>query len=644
MNIERLLQNFLRGKIQTVDKQTILDASFGDSNKTLNVFFALARDEIRNVNDGTNLDRLAEMLSWIQIILNNKTDINHKIVERKVNQLIKLMDTVLEERRKIFTNPDKIDEEFDKVRRKLNHILDNNHTDTKAFLIIHKLIDEIRNLAFIESVLKGVPSMPNVKNKDGVTIIEIALESFLQEANKNNKDSFDYFEKVIILIMSQESFEMTDRIRKDSLDMINRNLQNLRCNKKRAKKMKDILAGIELMQERFKNHGCKEKSVDILADKYKIHVFFSPYLLEETTLCEKPKEGSMSGREIVEDYMVSIDKPGVIEIDDALSCKKLPNGNYLLGVHCASPLGYYSYESDLVQEAIYRNHSIYLPRPYQKKENDYYRTIPIFPYYFSAEKGSLKEGEPRRARSYFFEIDENGNVVSERFPKTVVINCKKLTYKEADDIIMNGSRDKKLEEVMRNLQHVTRILSKKHREDYLYESIKDNTEDDSLLRTKRIGSENIVFRAAFLAGNRVGEFFARNNYPCLYRTLEVDRKIHHDVQVILDEIKKIYGDDKLRKIYQVVESLFPKACFALSGRHDGLNVDHMVQCTSLLRRGGDIVVEHALEVCYDKEPTAEELMELEAEISEKAFKLNSQTSYIDIFVKEYQRQSNVKAS
>ena len=57
-------------------------------------------------------------------------------------------------------------------------------------------------------------------------------------------------------------------------------------------------------------------------------------------------------RKVLDDYIVTIDGYGAVEIDDGLSARVLPNGNYLLGVHIASVLAYLPFESEVVQEAI----------------------------------------------------------------------------------------------------------------------------------------------------------------------------------------------------------------------------------------------------------------------------------------------------
>ena len=336
--------------------------------------------------------------------------------------------------------------------------------------------------------------------------------------------------------------------------------------------------------------------------------------------------------------MVSIDGEDAVEIDDALSCRKLSNGNYLLGVHIASVLGYFPYESEMVQEAIYRNQSIYLPRIYQKTENDFHRTVPLFPYGFSADKGSLKEDYSRLARSYYFEISPDGEVVHDAFLKTIVKNNKRLTYEEANRIIQEGCENQELNETVQLLDEVASKLSTHYQGSELYEKVKENTKDYSELIVTKVGSENIVYQAMLLTGNRVAEFFAENNYPCIYRVHEVNEENNRKLQAMIDTLNKTYGGEQFKHLYQLIEGIYPRGWYAMEGRHSGLNLDHYCHCTSLLRRAADIVVEHALEVCYDQDPTEEDLQKLREEIADKVVEINARQSPIDYFIQDYQKK------
>ena len=345
----------------------------------------------------------------------------------------------------------------------------------------------------------------------------------------------------------------------------------------------------------------------------------------------------MTGREVVDDYTITIDKEGAIEVDDALTCKILPNGNYLLGVHIASVLGYFPYESSVVQEAISRYRSIYLPVKYQEKEDDYDRVIPIFPYSFSAQTASLIPGESKLARSYFFEIDKKGNIVREEFKKTIVKSDMKATYEQIDDVLRKGSKNKELEELVNCLQGVTEIIDRKYKVSEIYEKVKNNADDFNELPVKNIGSQKIINKIMLLTGNRVANFFAEHNYPCLYRVHEVNENNIIKLQAMIDNLNKTYGGEQYEQLFRVISGIYPKGWYDLKGSHYGMGLEHYCHCTSGLRRAADIVVEHALEVCYDKEPTVEDLKKLKHEIELIVGRINSKQARIEWFIKDYKR-------
>ena len=172
----------------------------------------------------------------------------------------------------------------------------------------------------------------------------------------------------------------------------------------------------------------------------------------------------------------------------------------------------------------------------------------------------------------------------------------------------------------------------------MYNQIKENKEDLSDLRVKRQGSENIVFQSMLLTGNRVAEFFARNGYPALYRVHEIDEETNLKLQALIDNLNQTYGGEQFKNLYQLIDGIYPKGWYAMEGRHSGLDLDHYCHITSLLRRAPDIVMEHALEVCYDKTPTPEELEALRQEIEEKAKLINAREPQMEYFVREYQKK------
>ena len=639
MNIEKALRNYLNRKGPKIKYDDFCVYCENNADAAINVLFKLANEEIDTMTDSKTLDRVVEVLKYVELIIGNCDDANRKIVNRKIVKLTEKLTRIQIEEYKRFSNMNKIKSEFNKVKRELEVLLDLcEKKDTKQYNFMQYLIEESKNIEYLEYTIKKMPALVNVKDKDEVPLFRNLVKSYLESIIDYNEENVLYYGNLITLIMSQKSFTLSDIEKRKCLEEVYKCINKMSFNKKKQKKNASKLELLKKLTDIIKGNSEKYLDIEEIASKYNIEINFSDTLLEKVHLNKTASEGYMSGRKEIDDYIISMDGDTAVEIDDALSCKKLPNGNYLLGVHIASVLGYFPYESEIVQNAITRNQSIYLPHRYQTKSDDFNRTIPIFPYEFCADKASLKEGKKRLTRSYFFEIDKDGNVVDEQFKKTIVRNNRQLTYDEANKIIAHGTKDEQLQNTINNLLEVTKILDKKYVSTELYDKIKENVSDTSELRVKRIGSENIVYQSMLLTGNRVAEYFNRNGFPLLYRVHYVNEENNRKLEAMIDNLNRTYKGNQFKNLYQLIEGIYPKGWYAEEGRHTGLDLEHYCHCTSVLRRAADIIVEHALEICYDKEPTKEELEQLKEEIATKVVEINAKQTPIEYFLKEYQKK------
>lgn len=147
--------------------------------------------------------------------------------------------------------------------------------------------------------------------------------------------------------------------------------------------------------------------------------------LEEQGITEQEIQGR---RDIRGDLTFTIDPEDAKDFDDALSVKKLENGNYEIGVHIADVSHYVRPGSALDNEAQKRTTSVYLVD----------RTIPMLPEAISNGLCSLRENEDKLAYSAIFEIDiTTGTVLSEWFGRTIIRSNKRFTYEEAQYILDN---------------------------------------------------------------------------------------------------------------------------------------------------------------------------------------------------------------
>ncbi len=636
MSIEKALKSYLKCTGRKVKEKEFFEYAEGNGDAAFNVLFVLAEEEIETITESKALDRVVEVLRLGELIINNIEGIDRSALSRKVVRLQQKLDRILIEQKKKFSNINKIKSEFGKVNRELDKLLNLlEEKDTKQYDFMEFLVDETRNITYLEYTLKKMPRLANVRDKDETLIFQHIIDRYLDSIEDGIEEDILYYENLVSLLLSQKSFRLSNNEKRDCLDTI---YKYLNCGKKWKRRQKEKVAKINLLVDRLKGVTETKKTVEDMAGKYNIHVFFIQPLKDQIKLLSNPHNGTITDRKEVTDYVLSMDDPDAVEIDDALSCRILPNGNFLLGVHIASVLGYFPYESDIVQEALYRSQSIYLPHEYQAKENDFRRVIPIFPYDFAANKASLKENEKRLTRSYYFEITPTGEVVNEKFLKTITTNNKRTTYREADKMIEKGFDNSDFGRTLKNLYDLSLVLSANFKGTELYEKIKESTRDNSELRVKRTGSENIVFQTMLLTGTRVARYFAEHNYPFPYRVLEINEDNNIKLQAMIDNLTETYGGEQFKNLYQLISGIYPKASYAMEGGHSGLGEEHYGHCTSELRRGADILVEHALEVCFDKEPTPKELERLRSEIESKVNLINSRQAPIDYFVKEYQKK------
>lgn len=638
-SIEKSLINFLKGTAPRVSEEELVNYALKDREKSdeiIDILFRVINYELDEYNGTKALDKVRDLLKCVSTVMVNVETADRGIIARKTHRLDYKLEHLLEYNKSKILDRKKANKEIEKTRLTVIAVSDQTvTTETKSYDFINHLVNTIKDITYIEYAFSKVPSLVNAKDKEENCLFENIIIRYMNSIGMGNEEDALYYSNLLSLIMSQKNFSLSTKDKRKCLETIYTEINKMSCNKKKKKKNIIHIDFLNNLVDSIKGEE-KEVKIDELSKKYNISISFEPNIISQVSSI-KTKTGTMTGREVVDDYTITIDKEGAIEVDDALTCKKLDNGNYLLGVHIASVLGYFPYESEVVQEAISRNRSIYLPVKYQDIEDDYDRVIPIFPYSFSAQTASLIPGDSKLARSYFFEIDEDGNIIKEEFKKTIVKSDMKATYEQIDEVIQKGSKNKELENLVNSLSEVTEIISRKYNVSEIYEKVKNNADDFNELPVRNVGSQNIINKIMLLTGNRVATFFAEHNYPCLYRVHEVNEDNIIKLQAMIDNLNKTYGGDQYEQLFRLISGIYPKGWYNLSGSHYGMGLDHYCHCTSGLRRAADIVVEHALEVCYDKEPTEEDLSKLKHEIELIVGRINSKQGPIDWFIKDYKR-------
>ena len=121
----------------------------------------------------------------------------------------------------------------------------------------------------------------------------------------------------------------------------------------------------------------------------------------------------------------TIDPKDAKDFDDALSFKKLDNGNYEIGIHIADVSHYLQEGTILDDEAYERATSVYLVD----------RVVPMLPEVLSNNACSLRPLEEKYTFSAVFEINNKAGIENQWFGRTVTYSDARFAYEEAQHII-----------------------------------------------------------------------------------------------------------------------------------------------------------------------------------------------------------------
>ncbi len=313
----------------------------------------------------------------------------------------------------------------------------------------------------------------------------------------------------------------------------------------------------------------------------------------------------------------TIDPEDAKDFDDALSFRKLENGNIEVGIHIADVSHYVRPNTNLDREAIERATSVYLVD----------RTIPMLPEILSNDLCSLNPNEDKLAMSAVFEMDMHGNVKKEWFGKTIINSDKRFSYESAQKVLDEKSGI--FYEELDTLNKIAKELTKSRIKDgaILMETDEVKFKLDNMGRPvsvfiKQRGDTNkLIEEFMLLANRRVAKWGAKD-------AGEKDRvfiyRIHDepDKEKIksLKEYLKLLGFDLHEKNGRVAPHEFNKLFRELEGReerdtiqsvvirsmqkaiystknigHYGLAFEFYTHFTSPIRRYPDVVAHRLLE-------------------------------------------------
>ncbi|MCC6587254.1 MAG: VacB/RNase II family 3'-5' exoribonuclease [Bryobacterales bacterium] len=167
--------------------------------------------------------------------------------------------------------------------------------------------------------------------------------------------------------------------------------------------------------------------VEIMIRKHGIPHHFPPQVIEQArSMPAEISDGERAGREDFRSYdIVTIDGETARDFDDAVWVDRLPNGNWGLQVHIADVSHYVRPGTPIDAEAAMRGTSVYFPD----------RAVPMLPVELSTDICSLRPHVDRLVMSAILEIDNHGDVVSQRFTRGVIRSAERMTYTAVHKIL-----------------------------------------------------------------------------------------------------------------------------------------------------------------------------------------------------------------
>ncbi len=273
--------------------------------------------------------------------------------------------------------------------------------------------------------------------------------------------------------------------------------------------------------------GVNEAGVDMLS---LIKEYDLPYVFPKAVVNEAKSKGNKinekdikNRKDLRNDIVFTIDGQDAKDLDDAVSVKKLENGNYKLDVHIAD-VSYYVRENSLLdKEAQIRGTSIYMLG----------RVIPMLPRELSNGICSLNEGEDRYTLSCTMEINSKGNVVSSDVYKAVINVTKRMNYHDVQAILDNSNKEitKKYKDYISNfklMEELAKILKKKRAEQgYLNLDIPESKIDldingrvTNISKYETSFANEIIEQFMLKANETIAEKFFWLDAPFIYRVHE----------------------------------------------------------------------------------------------------------------------------
>ncbi|MDI6032490.1 ribonuclease R [Flavobacterium sp. LB2P84] len=372
----------------------------------------------------------------------------------------------------------------------------------------------------------------------------------------------------------------------------------------------------------------------------------SEFPIEVETFAQKIdtsiEESEIAKRRDMRDTLTfTIDPKDAKDFDDALSFKKLENGNYEIGIHIAD-VSYYLQEGTILDDEAYqRATSVYLVD----------RVVPMLPEVLSNFACSLRPNEEKYTFSAIFEITETSQVVNQWFGRTVIYSDQRFAYEEAqyiietkDDVIpeeisITGSSYQVSKEIVAatlKMDELAKIFRKRRMADGAISfdkvevkfNLDEAGEPQGVYFKVSKDANHLIEEFMLLANKKVAEYIGKQKKTFIYRIhdepnedkliamqtviakfgYKIDFRNKGDISKSLNALmEEVNGKKEQNLIDTLAIRSMSKAKYSTDNiGHYGLAFDYYSHFTSPIRRYPDVMVHRLLQHYLDGGKSADE--------------------------------------
>ncbi|MFA4868366.1 MAG: ribonuclease R [Pedobacter sp.] len=377
--------------------------------------------------------------------------------------------------------------------------------------------------------------------------------------------------------------------------------------------------------------GENNTEMNAILAQYGFPLSFPPEVENEANaIPEKVSPAEMEGRRDFRNTVTfTIDPADAKDFDDAISFKTLENGNYEVGVHIADVSHYVKPNSDLDKEAYARATSVYLVD----------RVIPMLPERLSNGVCSLRPNEDKLCFAAVFEMDEQANIVTEWFGRTVIHSNMRFSYEDAQ-LIIEEKKGSHAEEILKLNELAHTLRERKFKNGAIsFEStevkfkLDEHGKPIGVYVKERKDAHKLIEDFMLLANRKVAEFIAKKGkgkqkYTFVYRShdspnlenlnsfalfaarfgykinMKSDKEIAKSLNYLMEDVE---GKKEQNVLTQLAIRSMAKAIYTTKKTsHYGLAFDHYTHFTSPIRRYPDVMVHRLLAAYLNNEKSANE--------------------------------------